>query len=57
MPFRLQFAADPEDNVRRTFLLVKARGLVRPGELVVVVSDLRPANEDVIRGVQIRRVV
>jgi pyruvate kinase len=56
MPFRLDFAADPEENVDRTFALLKRRDLVQKGDLVVVVSDIRPPNEDVVRSVQIRHV-
>jgi hypothetical protein len=32
------------------------RDLVQRGDLVVVVSDIRPPNEDVVRSVQIRHV-
>lgn len=45
-----------QDNVVRTFDLMKSRGFVRPGDLVVVVSDLRPREEEIIRSVQVRRV-
>jgi len=58
MPFRLDFDADPEVNVTRTFSLLKRRGLVSQGDLVVVVSDIRtgPAPDQVVRSAQIRRV-
>lgn len=58
MPFRLDFDADPEVNVARTFSLLKRRGLVSQGDLVVVVSDIRtgPASDQVVRSAQIRRV-
>lgn len=36
--------------------LLKARDLVKQGDLVVVISDIRPENQDVVRSVQIRRV-
>jgi hypothetical protein len=45
-----------QENVRRTFKLMQSRGFVREGDLVVVVSDLRPQKEDIIRSVQVRRV-
>ena len=32
------------------------RDLVQRGDLVIVVSDIRPPNEDVVRSVQIRHV-
>jgi len=56
MPFRLDFEDDPEVNVSRTFSLLKVRELVKPGDLVVVVSDIRPPGQDVVRSAQIRRV-
>lgn len=61
MPFRLDFSADPETNVARTFVLLKKRELVVPGDLVVVVSDVRnpidpESEEGIIRSVQVRRV-
>ncbi|WIA37757.1 hypothetical protein OEZ86_014633 [Tetradesmus obliquus] len=52
MPFRMPFFPDPEENVRRTFQLMRSRGFVQQGQLVVVVSDLRPGKEDIIRSVQ-----
>ena len=45
MPFRLDFSADPEENVTRTFALLKRRDLVTRGDLVVVVSDIRTLDQ------------
>ncbi|CAL5227753.1 g10772 [Coccomyxa viridis] len=56
MPFRMDLQADPDANVDRTFALLKRRDLVQPGDLVVVVSDIRQPNEGVVRSVQIRHV-
>jgi len=56
MPFRLDFEADPEKNIDRTFSLLKRRDLIKKNDLVVVVSDIRPPGEDVVRSVQIRYV-
>lgn len=56
MPFRLDFSANPEENVDTTFKLLKRRDLVKEGELVIVVSDIRPDDQSVVRSVQIRRV-
>lgn len=56
MPFRLDFAQDPEENVKRTFQLLKRRELVKEGDLVVVVSDIRPDDQQVVRSVQVRYV-
>lgn len=36
--------------------LLKRRDLVKEGDLVVVVSDIRPDDQSVVRSVQIRRV-
>ena len=38
------------------FRLLKARSFVKEGDLVVLVSDLRPSEDDIIRSVQMRRV-
>jgi pyruvate kinase len=58
MPFRLDFSASPEENVDRTFKLLTARDMIAPGDLVVVVSDIRAGGgaDDVVRSVQVRRV-
>ena len=71
MPFRLDFSADPEENVTRTFALLKRRDMVARGDLVVVVSDIRTLDQaseaarasgrpddgtGVVRSVQVRRV-
>ena len=56
MPFRLDFDDDPEKNIERTFRLLKRRNLVHSGDLVVVVSDLRPHGASVVRSAQIRHV-
>lgn len=56
MPFRLDFEDDPEVNVRRTFRLLKARGLVKVDDLVVVVSDIRSEDQGVVRSAQLRKV-
>eukprot|EP01025_Chloroclados_australasicus_P017982 TRINITY_DN19271_c0_g2_i3.p1 TRINITY_DN19271_c0_g2~~TRINITY_DN19271_c0_g2_i3.p1 ORF type:complete len:228 (-),score=32.25 TRINITY_DN19271_c0_g2_i3:385-987(-) len=61
MPFWIEFAeGNPEKNVERTFELLKARDLVESGDLVVVISDIRQADQkgsnQVIRSVQVRHV-
>lgn len=56
-PFKVEFSTEPEDNVQRTFKVLKMRGFVTPGDLVVVVSDLRPSGDlDIVRSIQVRRV-
>ena len=56
MPFRLDFAHEPEQNIQRTFQLLQRRSLVSSGDLVVVVSDLRSEQDQVVRSAQIRYV-
>ena len=50
LPRRLQ------ENVRRTFKLMAQRGMVKPNDTVVVVSDIRPNATDIIRSIQVRTV-
>ncbi|EPS67863.1 hypothetical protein M569_06907, partial [Genlisea aurea] len=40
IPFRLTFADDMESNLNKTFSFLKARGLVKKGDLVIAVSDM-----------------
>lgn len=40
IPFRLDFSDDMESNLSRTFALLKARGMVKSGDLVIAVSDM-----------------
>jgi pyruvate kinase len=56
VPLLMRFEAEPEANVRRSFEALRARGLLSSGDLVVVVSDLRPEQDNIIRSVQVRRV-
>jgi len=56
VPLLMRFEDDPEANVRRSFEALTARGLLCGGDLVVVVSDLRPEQDNIIRSVQVRRV-
>nr|XP_009767717.1 PREDICTED: pyruvate kinase isozyme A, chloroplastic-like [Nicotiana sylvestris] len=39
-PFRLSFSNDMENNLNKTFSLLKARGMVRSGDLIIAVSDI-----------------
>jgi pyruvate kinase len=56
IPFRIDlFKDNPEATVERTFKLLRARGLIKAGELVIVVSDVGPTT-DVIRSIQVRYV-
>ncbi|KAG6480892.1 hypothetical protein ZIOFF_057480 [Zingiber officinale] len=39
IPFRLSFSGDMESNLNRTFALLKARGMIQSGDLVIALSD------------------
>uniref|UniRef100_A0A1J3H3T4 Pyruvate kinase n=2 Tax=Noccaea caerulescens TaxID=107243 RepID=A0A1J3H3T4_NOCCA len=40
IPFRLSFSDDMESNLNKTFSLLKARGMIKSGDLVIAVSDM-----------------
>ncbi|MQL90062.1 hypothetical protein Taro_022650 [Colocasia esculenta] len=40
IPFRLSFSDDMESNLNRTISLLKARGMIQSGDLVIAVSDM-----------------
>ncbi|KAF8710058.1 hypothetical protein HU200_029786 [Digitaria exilis] len=40
IPFRLSDSGDMESNLNRTFSLLKARGMVQSGDLVIALSDM-----------------
>lgn len=40
IPFRLNFTDDMEVNLYKTFALLKARGMIKSGDLVIAVSDM-----------------
>ncbi|CAN6308920.1 unnamed protein product [Urochloa humidicola] len=40
IPFRLSDSDDMENNLNRTFSLLKARGMVQSGDLVIALSDM-----------------
>ncbi|WCJ23893.1 Pyruvate kinase family protein [Euphorbia peplus] len=40
IPFRLSFADDMDSNLNKTFSLLKARGMIKSGDLVIAVSDM-----------------
>ncbi|KAG0592319.1 hypothetical protein KC19_1G242200 [Ceratodon purpureus] len=54
IPFRLDFSGDMESNLRRTFALLKARGMMKKGDLIVAVSDISTA--DMLQSIQVRRI-
>ena len=52
----MDFALDPEENIQRTFQLLKRREMVSSQDLVIVVSDLKPRDGSIVRSIQVRRV-
>ncbi|PKA64951.1 Pyruvate kinase isozyme A, chloroplastic [Apostasia shenzhenica] len=40
IPFRLGFSDDMESNLNRTFSLLKQRGMIQSGDLVIALSDM-----------------
>lgn len=54
LPFRIDFSNDPEVTVAASFALLKSRRLLTPGDVCVVVSDLRPSEHEIIRSAQVR---
>ncbi|BFG13982.1 hypothetical protein CerSpe_002560 [Prunus speciosa] len=40
IPFRVSFSDDMESNLNKTFSLLKARNLIKSGDLVIAVSDI-----------------
>nr|GMD80261.1 pyruvate kinase isozyme A, chloroplastic [Ipomoea batatas] len=40
IPFRVNFSDDMETNLNKTFSLLKARGMIKSGDLVIAVSDM-----------------
>ena len=56
IPFLMDFDPNPEANTYKTFNLLKTRTMISPGDLVIVVSDLKPDDGNIVRGIQLRRV-
>jgi pyruvate kinase len=56
IPFRLDFSEDMEMNLQRTFALLLKRGMMKSGEVVIVVSDISQVKEaDLMQSIQIRK--
>lgn len=57
IPFRVDFSDDMENNLRRTFALLKARGMMKSGDLVVAVSDITLSNlNENLQSIQVRKI-
>eukprot|EP00271_Cylindrocystis_brebissonii_P015470 TRINITY_DN38373_c0_g1_i1.p1 TRINITY_DN38373_c0_g1~~TRINITY_DN38373_c0_g1_i1.p1 ORF type:complete len:616 (+),score=124.20 TRINITY_DN38373_c0_g1_i1:270-2117(+) len=56
IPFRLEFSDDMESNLQRTFALLKARGMMQSGDLIITVSDMTTGTQaDMLQSIQIRK--
>lgn len=56
-PFSLNFSEDMESNLEITLSLLKARNIVKGGNLIIVVSDLAPSSEmKMVQSIQVRRI-
>lgn len=40
IPFRLSFSDNTESNLNKTFSLLKSRGMIKSGDLVIAVSNM-----------------
>ncbi|MCO5553074.1 hypothetical protein L7F22_006595 [Adiantum nelumboides] len=57
IPIALNFSEDMEGNLARTFVLLKMRGLMKGGDLIVAVSDLPcSSHSSMLQSIQVRRV-
>eukprot|EP00850_Spirogloea_muscicola_P000400 SM000001S04802 [mRNA] locus=s1:2205988:2210397:- [translate_table: standard] len=58
IPFEIQFSDDMEANLRRTFVLLKARGMMKSGDLVVAVTDVvaEGVDIDLLQSIQVRKI-
>ena len=57
IPFRINFSEDMEVNLRLTFSLLKARGMVKSGDLIIAVSDVTPSSQSsMLQSIQVRRI-
>ncbi|MEM9728644.1 MAG: pyruvate kinase [Myxococcota bacterium] len=54
VPFRMNLSKDPEKTIVNALAKLKERGLVEPGEQVVVVSDVATAKGDWVTSIQVR---
>ncbi|KAL2650740.1 hypothetical protein R1flu_018868 [Riccia fluitans] len=58
IPVRMDFSEDVGSNLRRTFSVLKARGLMKAGDLVIAVSEnIVPCDQAaMLQSIQVRRV-
>ncbi|KAH7660999.1 Pyruvate kinase protein [Dioscorea alata] len=58
IPFELPLSADMETNIKNTFSLMKKRGIVNVGDVILVVSDLSHSSAvpSVFQSIQVRTI-
>ncbi|KAF9622969.1 hypothetical protein IFM89_035684 [Coptis chinensis] len=58
-PFLVELSEDMEDNILKTFDLVKSRGMVKEGDVVLVVSDVIPTTgaHSVFQSIKVKVIV
>ncbi|XP_058081193.1 pyruvate kinase isozyme A, chloroplastic-like [Magnolia sinica] len=60
IPLGVELSNDMEDNIEKTFDLIKARGMVNTGDVVLVVSDMTTSSHETpsaFQSIQVRTIV
>ncbi|RWR77910.1 Pyruvate kinase [Cinnamomum micranthum f. kanehirae] len=57
IPFGIELSEDMEDNIGKTFNLIKTKGMVKTGDVVLVVSDITSSHRiPVFQSIQVRTI-
>lgn len=57
IPYGVELSEDMEDNIEKTFDLIKLRGLVKAGDVVLVVSDIASSHAaSVFQSIKVRTI-
>lgn len=57
IPFGIDLSEDMEDNIGKTFNLIKTKGMVKTGDVVLVVSDITSSHRiPVFQSIQVRTI-
>ncbi|KAL5705919.1 pyruvate kinase [Ranunculus cassubicifolius] len=57
IPLLVDLSEDMEDNINKTFELIKSRGLVKNGDVVLVVSDVSSATHSYFQSIKVKTIV
>ncbi|KAF6157940.1 hypothetical protein GIB67_015256 [Kingdonia uniflora] len=59
IPLHVDLSDDMEENMKKSFELIKSRGLVKEGDVVLVVSDVNPssANPSAFQSIKVNTIV